>query len=73
MDKFLHTVSDIRLVEVYVAAIQLQSLNYSFLSFFFPLKVEGIFYKNELLEKLMFDELKHWAGTQGTVLWTFGI
>ena len=38
MDKFLHTVSDIRLVEVYVAAIQLQSLNYSF--FFFPLKVD---------------------------------
>ena len=66
MDKFLHTVSDIRLVEVYVAAIQLQSLNYSF--FFFPLKVEGVFYKNELLEKLMFDELKHWAATQGTVL-----
>ena len=65
MDKFLHTVSDIGLVEVYVAAIQLQSLNYSF---FFPLKVEGVFYKNELLEKLMFDELKHWAGTQGTVL-----
>ena len=50
---------------MYVAAIQLQSLNYSF---FFPLKVEGIFYENELLEKLMFDELKHWAGTQGTVL-----
>ena len=68
MDKFLHTVSDIRLVEVYVAAIQLQSLDYYFLSFFFPLKVEGIFNKNELLEKLMFDELKHWTGTQGTVL-----
>ena len=67
MHKFLHTVSDIKLVEVYVAAIQLQSLNYSFF-FFFPLKVEGVFYKNELLEKLMFDELKHWAGTQGTVL-----
>lgn len=29
-------------------------------------KVEGIFYINDLLEKLMFDELKHWAGTQGT-------
>ena len=69
MDKFLPTVSDIRLVEVYVAAIQLQSLKYSFFFFsFFPLKVEGVFYKNELLEKLMFDELKHWAGTQGTVL-----
>ncbi|CAH3153795.1 unnamed protein product, partial [Pocillopora meandrina] len=22
-------------------------------------------YINKLLEKLMFDELKHWAGTQG--------
>lgn len=29
------------------------------------MKVEGIFYINDLLEKLMFDELKHWAGTQG--------
>ncbi|CAH3162865.1 unnamed protein product [Pocillopora meandrina] len=29
------------------------------------MKVEGIFYINELLEKLMFDELKNWAGTQG--------
>ena len=33
---------------------------------FFSLKVEGIFYINDYLEKLMFDELKHWAGTQGT-------
>lgn len=24
-----------------------------------------MFYINDLLEKLMFDELKHWAGTQG--------
>ena len=39
-----------------------------FFSFSFSLKVEGIFYINELLEKLMFDELKNWAGTQGTVL-----
>ena len=31
---------------------------------FFP-KAEGIFYINDSLEKLMFDELKHWAGTQG--------
>ena len=38
------------------------------LFFFFFFKVEGIFYINELLEKLMFDELKNWAGTQGTVL-----
>ncbi|XP_015749172.1 PREDICTED: tRNA-splicing ligase RtcB homolog [Acropora digitifera] len=29
------------------------------------MKVEGIFYINDHLEKLMFDELKHWAGTQG--------
>ncbi|XP_066030070.1 RNA-splicing ligase RtcB homolog [Pocillopora verrucosa] len=36
-----------------------------FFSFSFSLKVEGIFYINELLEKLMFDELKNWAGTQG--------
>lgn len=28
------------------------------------MKVEGIFYINDHLEKLMFDELKHWAGTQ---------
>ncbi|CAH3153815.1 unnamed protein product [Pocillopora meandrina] len=33
------------------------------------MKVEGIFYKNELLEKPMFDELKHWAGTQ-EISWT---
>ena len=47
-----------------MAAIQLQSLNYFFLLFFFfPLKVEGVFYKYKLLEKLMFDELKDWAGT----------
>ena len=38
------------------------------LFFSFSLKVEGIFYINELLEKLMFDELENWAGTQGTVL-----
>ena len=31
------------------------------------LKVEGVFYINDLLERLMFDELKHWAGTQGTI------
>nr|XP_058962205.1 RNA-splicing ligase RtcB homolog [Pocillopora verrucosa] len=30
------------------------------------MKVEGIFYINKLLEKLMFDELKYWAGTQGS-------
>ena len=30
------------------------------LFFFFSLKVEGIFYVNKLLEKLMFDELKYW-------------
>lgn len=29
------------------------------------MKVEGIFYINDHLEKLMFDELKHWAGAQG--------
>ena len=33
----------------------------------FSPKVEGVFYINDLLEKLMFDELKHWAGTQGTI------
>lgn len=35
------------------------------INFMFCLKVEGVFYINDLLEKLMFDELKHFAGTQG--------
>ncbi|EDO48160.1 predicted protein [Nematostella vectensis] len=29
------------------------------------MKVEGKFYINEHLEKLMFDELRHWCGAQG--------
>ena len=39
----------------------------------FCLKVEGVFYINDLLEKLMFDELKHFAGTQGNASHTFFI
>ena len=37
----------------------------------FRLKVEGVFYINDLLEKLMFDELKHFAGTQGNASHAF--
>ena len=31
-------------------------------------EISFVTYINKLLEKLMFDELKYWAGTQGTVL-----
>lgn len=32
-------------------------------------QVEGVFYVNDFLEKLMFEELKHHSASQGNCSW----